>query len=333
MHPSPRFALLAVGIAVCGSAAGAADAFAPAGTKATLTVDYRYESAGKQRSEGQYDPYEWKVRRNAQLVAQLSAGAPKPLPAVHTIETAQIENMKSKAAKAEAIGTRMAPSMDAAMKIAEKCGDNDACMEREAMKLGAEMRGNGQMAALQGHAKALDEVTRPGAPRYQAWNGVSQSGSYDIDEVVHISVTDPICIGRPRNRCIRDETRKGAGKLPVAIPGLKVNGPANASTAAVEIDTQKNTLAVRLPGVGLLPLTETITSDEPEGTHETPTPKGPHQILLTYRLKQDRGADDEALVFPLKGGWRSQSGEQVLALKGPFGDTGKLTVRWQFVVP
>jgi len=35
---------------------------------------------------------------------------------------------------------------------------------------------------------------------------------------------------------------------------------------------------------------------------------------------------------PLKGGWRSQAGEQVVALKGEFGDAGKLTVRWRFNV-
>ena len=43
--------------AVMTPAAYAADAFAPAGAKATLSVDYVYESAGKTRSEGMYDPY------------------------------------------------------------------------------------------------------------------------------------------------------------------------------------------------------------------------------------------------------------------------------------
>ena len=56
-------------MAVMTTSTYAADAFAPAGTKATLGVDYVYESAGKKRSEGMYDPYEWSVKRSASLRA------------------------------------------------------------------------------------------------------------------------------------------------------------------------------------------------------------------------------------------------------------------------
>ena len=35
-------------------------------------------------------------------------------------------------------------------------------------------------------------------------------------------------------------------------------------------------------------------------------------------------------TVPLAGGWRSQAGQQVVPLKGAFGDGGQLTVRWQF---
>lgn len=38
------------------------------------------------------------------------------------------------------------------------------------------------------------------------------------------------------------------------------------------------------------------------------------------------------LTVPLKGGWRSQEGEQVVKLNGNYGDTGTLTVRWRFKV-
>lgn len=41
-------------------------------------------------------------------------------------------------------------------------------------------------------------------------------------------------------------------------------------------DAGKNTLTVGLPvPLSMLPYTEIITTDEPAGTHDTPTPKGP----------------------------------------------------------
>lgn len=80
----------------------------------------------------------------------------------------------------------------------------------------------------------------------------------------------------------------------------------------------------------LLSYTETITTDEPDGTYDEPTPKGPQQKLHSFRVSGKGGVTP--FTVPLKGGWRSQSGEQVVALKGEFGDAGKLTVRWRFNV-
>jgi hypothetical protein len=69
------------------------------------------------------------------------------------------------------------------------------------------------------------------------------------------------------------------------------------------------------------------------GTHDTPTPKGPQQKLLRYRVNAAGGImNEKPFTVPLKGGWRSQQGEQVMNLKGEFGDAGTLTVRWRFAV-
>ncbi len=146
-------------------------------------------------------------------------------------------------------------------------------------------------------------------------------------------MTDPICTSRPRHRCTRDEVRKGSGEIPLP-PDTKKNKGAAAGISAVELDAGKNTITVSLPvPMFLLPYTETITTDEPEGTHDTPTPKGPQQKLLRFRVNADGDVThDKPLTVALKGGWRSQAGEQVVALKGEFGDAGKLTVRWRFNV-
>jgi hypothetical protein len=199
--------------------------------------------------------------------------------------------------------------------------------------MGAAMQGTPEMAAAMNAKKDAQELSKPDALRYQAWRPTAQKGSYLIDETVHISVTDPICTSKPRHRCTRDEVRKGAGEIALP-PDAKKNPGAAAGISAVEVDASTNTLTVGLPvPMFLLPYTETITTDEPAGTHDTPTPKGPQQKQHRFRVNAAGGiTHDKPLTVPLKGGWRNQAGEQVVALTGEFGDAGKLTVRWRFNV-
>jgi hypothetical protein len=268
--------------------------------------------------------------RNAQLSVALSALAPQALPMLHQVESAQMAAVQAKGQKVQTMAAGLAPTMDAAMKVAEKCGDDEACFMRESQKVIGAMQGNGQMAVLKQTQRDAAPLMKLDAPRYQYFAGATQSGKFQIDESVQVSVTDPICTSRPRHRCTRSEVRQGAGDLPAALPGIKPAAQANASVAAVEVDAVKGTLALRLPVVGLLPYTETITTDEPEGTHDTPTPKGATQKLLRFRITADDAITmDKPLIVPLAGGWRSQSGLQVVMLKGAFGNAGKLTVRWR----
>lgn len=322
-----------VTMAVMTTAAYAADAFAPAGAKATLSVDYVYESAGTKRSEGMYDPYEWTVKRSASLVAELAAQPPTAMPTVQAIDASQMAELKGKSDKAQSVATNMAPMMADVEKIMAKCGDDEACTAREVQKMGAAMQGTPAMAAAMSAKKDAQDLGKPGASRYQAWRPTAQKGSYVIDETVHISVTDPICTSRPRHRCTRDEARKGSGEIPLP-PDAKKNPGAAAGFSAVELDSGKSTLTVGLPvPMFLLPYTETITTDEPAGTHDTPTPKGPQQKLHRFRVNAAGSVThDKPLTVALNGSWRSQAGEQVMALKGEFGDAGKLTIRWRFNV-
>ena len=325
--------LLVLGLAGLAPVAQAAEPFVAAGARATLSVDYVYESAGARRSEGMYDPYEWRVKRSASLVADLASHATTAMPTVQAIDAAQMAGLKNQSVKAQAVATKMAPMMTSVQAIMAKCGEDEACLTRETQKMGAALQGTPQMDAAMSARKDIQALAKPDAPRYQAWRATAQKGSYLIDEKVHISNPDPICTSRPRHRCTRDEVRAGSGEM-VLPPGALKNPGAIAGLSAVELDAVKNTLTVVLP-VPLFPLpyTETITTDEPEGTHDTPTPKGPQQRSLHFRVSATGGAmHDKPLTVPLKGGWRSHSGEQVVMLKGEFGNAGKLTVRWRFEV-
>ena len=278
-----------------------------------------------------YDPYEWRVKRSVSMVSELAAENSQPVPTLQQLDAAQMAGLNKKVEKAQAMAKQTAPMMADVGKVMEKCGGDEACMTREAMKMGGAMAGTPQMETMTKIGKEGMALADSGPVRYQAWYAKAQKGSYVIDETAHISVTDPICFGKPRNRCTRNETRKGAGAVPVLQDTGKTR-QASPGAGAAELDLAKNTITLRLPLAMMLPYTETIVTDEPEGTHDTPTPKGPQQKQLAVLVDTKDGImNAKPFTVQLKGGWRSQSGEQVVNINGKFGNGGKLTVRWKFV--
>lgn len=335
MFSPVSFRLLLAAVAAAAAGSAAAQPFAAPGAQATLTVDYAYSSSGKRSSAGMYDPYVWRARRDMTLGVDLAAQAPTALPTVHTIEGKQMAGLKNQVAKAESAAAKMAPMMAGAERIMAKCGEDEACISREAQKMGAAMQGTPEMAAAMGAKKDIAELTAPAAARYQAWRATAQRGLYVIDESVHVSIPDPICAGKPRNRCTRTETRQGAGAVPVPPEAYsRDNRGAAAGIGAIEVDAAGKTLAISLPiALGTLPFTETIVSDEPAGTHDRPIPTGPRARQLHYRVSAaGSGGMEQPFTVPLKGGWRTQEGERVVNLKGRFGDGGTLRIRWRFEV-
>lgn len=315
----------------------AAEAFAPAGAKALLSVDYAYTSNGRKSSQGMYDPYEWRVKRNLSLEAQLAAKAPTAMPTVQVMDGAQIAQLEGKQAKAQSMATQMAPMQVDIQKIMARCGDNEDCISREVQKMGAAMAQDPkQMAAMNAVKKDAQSFASPDGVRYQAWRPTSQKGTYLIDERAQMSVTDPICTSKPKHRCTREETRKGSGEVPVPSEARsKGNVGAVAGISAVELDAHKGLLAIVLPvPLAMLGYTETITSDEPDGTYETPIPRGARKREAFYRVSASGGGymHERPFTVALKGGWRDQAGEQVVKLKGDFGNGGTLTIRWRFKV-
>lgn len=328
MKPRP-WALGAVSTCLVLGAAAAAQAqtasFASAGSRATLTVEYRYEAQG--RKQDKLDLHEWKLRRGVDLAVELEAKPPSPLPMLQPLDAAQSGKLQQQQAQMQRAATQMAPMMAGAQAIMDKCGDDEKCMEREAMKMGAAMAGTQQLDDTLRTGRETAAVMKPGADRYQRWEGRSQQGSYTLDESWHAVHADPICMRLPKARCTHDLARKGSGTL-----------AASKTPAVVEFDLQGNALVLMLP-VPLVPLayTETHTTDEPEGTHSSPTPRGPQSGQTMLRVTPDEKITPAPLKVALKGGWRSQAGEQVVAVPieawhGGPAEKGRLVVRWRFSV-
>jgi hypothetical protein len=320
---------LAIALSPCGAivAAHAAEPFAAAGARGTLTVDYVYTSAGRTSENGGYDPYVWKVRREQSFVVELAAQAPTAMPTVQGMSGAQTAELQGMQAKAQAATAPYAGLAASAEQIMAKCGEDEACVAREAQRMGQAMQASGQMESMKRDAQSLQGVG--GAPRYQAWRAVSERATYAIDEVVDISNADPICTSKPRHRCTRREIRKGSGAVP--MPQGKGKSP-YPGIAAVEFDARTSTLTISPPAAAaMVSYSETITSDEPEGTYDTPIAHGTHARTMMMRVgASGSGYQPEAFAVALKGGYRDRSGEKVVNLKGPRRETGTLTVRWRF---
>jgi len=312
-------------LAACGSAWGAD--FAPVGAKATLTVEYRFESSGsvKGSPDRVYQVREWRVTRSAQVVAELDAKKPQSLSTMQAPEAAQMAKLQQQQAQAQKASKQMAPMMADAQAVVAKCGDDEKCIEREVMKMGAGLSGTKQLDDTLKAGRETAAVMQPGADRYQRWQGRTQKASYALDESWHVVHADPICMSLPKGRCTHDLTRKGGGEI-----------APTASAAAVEVDVQ-GTAVLQLPVPhGVLACVETHSTDEPEGTHDHPTPKGPQSCQMPLRVTADgKSSGSGVLSVPLKNGWRSLSGEYVVSVgagswHGASGEPGKLVVSWRF---
>lgn len=337
MKPSLQSFCAVLAMAGACGPAHAAD-FAPAGARAVLSVDYAYASSGRKSSQGMYDPYEWRVKRTLSLEAQLAAQPPTAMPTVQAIDARQAAALEGQAAKMQGVAGQMAPMQMDVQKILARCGENEACISREVQKMGSAMASDPrQMAAMNATKQQAQGLAgAAGGMRYQSWRPTLQKGTYAIDELVQVSVTDPICTSKPRHRCTREETRKGSGDVP-APDDTRSRGKAGAAAgiSAVELDAEKGLLTVALPvPFGMLPYTETITSDEPDGTYDTPIPRGARKRESIYRVSASGSGfmHDKPFTVALKGGWRDQAGEHQVKLPGDFGNGGTLTVRWRFKV-
>ena len=318
-----RFAVRALALLAAGSFGSGtpfAQTFSPKGATGTLTAEYAFSSAG--RKGDNYDSREWKINRTVSLQAELAAGAPSPGPTLTPIDPQVMADNARQAERAVGVARDMQPLSNSVEKILAKCGDNEACIERETMKLGFATK---MTPTLESAGREIADMSKSPANRYQRWQAQSLKGSYAIDESLRIVHADPICVNHPKMRCTRSETRKGAGAVPPP-PAAQKDPRLAAGFSAIEVDTFKNTVTVLLPlPLHTLPIEQTIATDEPEKLNEngkriTPSDAG----IPSFK------SIAQPITLALKGSLRSQSGTQTYDVADAAGNAGKLTIRWSF---
>jgi hypothetical protein len=304
-----RTALLAAALTVV-TVQARGDAFAAKGTKATLTVEYVYESTGKKADKN--DSHEWRVKRTLQMSADLVAQPPQALASLTEMEAGQKADIKNKQEKIKSAQQKMAPMTADIEKIMAKCGENEACIEREVAAYGLAMGDNPAVASA---GRDAAEVARQGAPRYQMWTATLQKGTFSIEESSHLVDADPIC---PGAHCTHDQTRRGSGDVP--RPPGKPDPAAAAGPSKVEVDSAGKTMTVVFPlPLMALPYVQTLKTDDPEEK------SGTSQGSLRFP-----SATPKTIRVALKGNGRNESGTEETKVQGAGGEGGTLTVRWKW---
>lgn len=128
---------LGLGLTLLASGSGHAQDFAAKGTKATLTVTYEYSAIGKNADKS--EPSEWRVSRTLTMVVPMSAEAEQALSSTRELDSSQRASLDKKQAQVASVHKKMEPTMNDMMKIADRCGEDEACIEKAIVEYGNRM--------------------------------------------------------------------------------------------------------------------------------------------------------------------------------------------------
>lgn len=291
---------------LCSGALASAQQFVAPGTRGTLTVEYVYVAAGSKPDK--YDPKSWNVTRRITTTTQLVAEKPTAISALRPMEKGQSERLEARQQSANKASQAMMPMAGDMMKIAEKCGEDEACIEREVTAYASGVN----VKDFDGARKDIAAASAQDAPRYQNWKMVSESATWELEETYDSKNADPICASQPNRQCTRKETRIGGGALPPAPPKGQM----------LDFDSEKKDVYVAISPQPVTPMmyTETINTDHP--SHKS----GSQKKAFAGFGKQLR---------PLHGPLSAQgasSGKYEVKGAGVEGESGVLTVSWRFAI-
>jgi len=286
----------------------------PSPTKSVATVKATYELIGNgtYTSKDKTLNRKWTVKNTYTVTANMIAQAPSAFPAIHPQDAEQNTAQADAMATSNALRGDMASMIAHAEKIEGICGDDEACITRETMKMAQQA----DPKTVAKNAKAAKETKAPkmSQTRYQVFIGDGQTGSHSIAESMTVDAYDPGCYKEPNSRCLSEIVTTGAG------PSTE-GGSAKAGTqAASEVDLEKGSLRLTLP----LPVTvvakETINTRRPGNTSGTKDVK---------RRLDNLGLDlkvAQACASPCK----TASGVKTFDVRDAQGEPAKLKVTWTF---
>lgn len=309
-----RAAFLAIAIAQAAMASAQSAPLVPAKTTGTLDVTYEFTAAGKRGpSQDQVLVSKvWNVKRTLTMTVRLAADVPSGFPQLAKLTGARATREKDRQAATVKAGKDAAPMMASAEAILKKCGEDEACLALEAMKMGAAMNPN-EMAAVK---KSVDAAATMPDATFQVWRGRGSSATFTASESMTVRDRDPLCMELAGGTCTTSTTGAGAG--PLVPAGGK--DPYGSGMAVVEVDGPAATLTLMFPmPAAPAPVSVTTKTDrprEPGGTSKT-------MRALTTGV--------ETITVPCPGGCRALSGTTSVPMTDELsGEPGTLVVTWSF---
>ena len=282
-------------------------------SEATLTAVYEVTGAGTWKSQDRVLEREWRVADRYTLTARMQARAASGFPALHGMDAQQQATEGQRNTAANRAAQTMAPMMDDAMKIAELCGEDEACLMREAMKMAEGVDMNS--AAIRGARADIATASQVPDGRYQLFEPLTVSGRFEIDESLKEADRDPICRSRPAATCHRQVTLQQSGDITLEGETQPKGG------SIVEADLEAGSLRFALPLPYPVAVRETVVSDKPDtfsGEREA------YRFLTDQRL-------DLYISHACGDGCRAARGSRTYTIVDQIsGEPAELRVSWRF---
>jgi hypothetical protein len=304
-------------VALLSAVPAAADPFSPAKSKATLTVTYTLKGGGTDRPDSHEREVIWSVDNRYEVKATLIAEKPAGFGGLHKPDAAETASMQQRQSATEAGAQNMQGMMDMAQAAMAKCGEDEACLQAEVMKMSQQIDPNAP--ELQAAKKNIETASAMPGNRYQMFSTGPQSGSYKIAEKAHEAYFDAACSLTNQAPCAIETAVSGAGKL--------TDPQGNTSFTLglmAEIDTQSGSLIFTMPAPGFAKIKKSVASQNKEvktGSFEE-----------TRSLKADKLYGEQITIAcgecRSAGGTLTRDVEDAL-LHRP----AKLVIDWKFVRP
>lgn len=305
-----------LGALVLPVAAHAADSFSAEKAPATLTVVYEFKSAGEDLPQSHERHITWTIKNRYEIKATLLAQKATGFGGMHKPDAKEQAREADRAAAAQSAATAMAPMMEKAQAAMAQCGEDQACLTREVMKMSQGIDPNAP--SLQ---TAKDNIAKAGVmpdARYQNFMPDKQSGTYQIDETAREAYFDAACSLKTEQRCAFDTRITGTGDLTDGKDKLYQGG------AYGEYDAKTGSLLFHLPTFGFAKASKTVTSQSKE------VKTGTTEVTRSLGF----GGLGEEIIEAKCGECRSANGSFTRQLEGDLlRRKGTLTVSWTFTRP
>lgn len=229
----------------------------PVNGTATLTMTFELKGGGVDLPASHERHVTWKVENRYSVTATMTAQKPTGFAGMHKPDAAEQKREADRQAAAQDAARTMQPMQEQAAKIAQMCGDDQACMQREVMKMA---RGIDPNSPDMKSAKAnIAKASVVPEARYQVFMPGKQSASYTLKEQARQAYFDAACSLATEARCAYDTTVEGKGDI-VDGAGSKTLP----TEATAEIDYQTGSLLLRLTVPGVAKAKQTVSSRNPE---------------------------------------------------------------------